>query len=139
MKRFFRKSKAHLPKPIRVSQPVRAFKRYSLLLLLVLSCVIPIGLRTTLATAQADFPQSPDLSPPTETLREDSTEERKERAAGAFVLPTSPTEAPALDAPLSGKYILQFNRSPVVGSRFSLKGIYDEARLGFTRSPATGS
>jgi hypothetical protein len=30
-------------------------------------------------------------------------------------------------------YILEFNRSPVVGTRFSLRGIYDEARLGFTR------
>jgi hypothetical protein len=30
-------------------------------------------------------------------------------------------------------YILEFNRSPVVGTRFSLRGIYDEARIGFTR------
>jgi len=133
MKRFFRKSKAHLPKKILLLHQVRAFKRYSLVLLLVLSCVVPIGLTKTLATAQGDFPESPDLSPPTETLREDSTQERKERAAGSFVLPSPPTEAPAVDAPVSGKYILEFNRSPVVGTRFSLKGIYDEARLGFTR------
>lgn len=132
MKRFFRKSKAHLPKQILFSQIVRALKRYYLVLLLVLSCVVPIGL-TTIATAQSDFPESPELSPPTETLREDSTEERKERAAGEFVLPSAPTEAPASDAPLSGQYFLEFNRSPVVGTRFSLKGIYDEARLGFTR------
>ena len=132
MKRFFRKSKAHLPKQILLSRQVRAFKRYSLVLLLVLSCVVPIC-GTTIATAQSNFPQSPGISAPTETLRENSTEERKERAAGSFVLPSPPTEAPADDAPLSGQYVLEFNRSPVVGTRFSLKGIYDEARLGFTR------
>ncbi|MEB3181197.1 MAG: hypothetical protein VKL59_19505, partial [Nostocaceae cyanobacterium] len=31
------------------------------------------------------------------------------------------------------QYVLEFNRSPVVGNRFRLNGIYDEARLGFTR------
>jgi cellulose synthase operon protein B len=31
------------------------------------------------------------------------------------------------------KYALEFNRSPVVGNRFRLRGIYSEARLGFTR------
>jgi cellulose synthase operon protein B len=30
-------------------------------------------------------------------------------------------------------YALEFNRSPVVGNRFRLRGIYSEARLGFTR------
>ncbi|HBB33563.1 MAG TPA: cellulose synthase [Cyanobacteria bacterium UBA8803] len=33
----------------------------------------------------------------------------------------------------TGKYILQFNRSPVVGNRFRLRGIYATSRLGFTR------
>ncbi len=33
----------------------------------------------------------------------------------------------------SGQYVLEFNRSPVVGNRFRLQGIYSEARLGFTR------
>ncbi|NER46109.1 MAG: cellulose biosynthesis cyclic di-GMP-binding regulatory protein BcsB [Symploca sp. SIO1A3] len=133
MKRFFRKSKAHLPVQIRLSHLVRAFRRYYLVLLLILSCVVPIGLTTTLAMAQSNFPESPGLSPPTETLREDSTQERKEKAAGEFVLPSPPLEATAVNAPVSGQYVLEFNRSPVVGTRFSLKGIYDEARLGFTR------
>jgi hypothetical protein len=30
-------------------------------------------------------------------------------------------------------YNLEFNRSPVVGNRFHLRGLYNEARLGFTR------
>ncbi|GAB4458068.1 MAG: hypothetical protein OHK0037_01430 [Elainellaceae cyanobacterium] len=36
--------------------------------------------------------------------------------------------------PLSpGQYVLEFNRSPVVGTRLQLRGIYDESRLRFTR------
>lgn len=31
------------------------------------------------------------------------------------------------------QYVMQFNRSPVVGNRFRLQGIYSQARLGFTR------
>lgn len=36
--------------------------------------------------------------------------------------------------PLSpGQYVLEFNRSPIVGTRLQLRGIYDESRLRFTR------
>ncbi|BAY85485.1 hypothetical protein NIES267_49850 [Calothrix parasitica NIES-267] len=31
------------------------------------------------------------------------------------------------------KYILEFNRSPIVGNRMRLRGVYSEGRLGFTR------
>jgi len=31
------------------------------------------------------------------------------------------------------KYILEFNRSPIVGNRMRLRGVYSEARLAFTR------
>lgn len=37
------------------------------------------------------------------------------------------------DTTLPSQYSLEFNRSPVVGNRFRLRGIYSEARLGFTR------
>ncbi len=33
----------------------------------------------------------------------------------------------------AGQYVMEFNRSPVVGNRFRLRGIYSEARIGFTR------
>jgi hypothetical protein len=33
----------------------------------------------------------------------------------------------------TGEYVLEFNRSPVVGNSFRLRGIYDEARVRFTR------
>ncbi|NJL46887.1 MAG: cellulose biosynthesis cyclic di-GMP-binding regulatory protein BcsB [Leptolyngbyaceae cyanobacterium SM2_5_2] len=44
-------------------------------------------------------------------------------------LPTPPTLAPAE----GGQYVLEFNRSPVVGNRLRFSGIYDEQRLQFTR------
>src|SRR5919199_2628060 len=34
---------------------------------------------------------------------------------------------------LTNKYALEFNRSPVVSNRLRLRGVYSEARLGFTR------
>jgi hypothetical protein len=42
---------------------------------------------------------------------------------------------PASTGPLSS-YVLEFNRSPVIGNRFRLEGVYSEARLGFTRPKA---
>lgn len=33
----------------------------------------------------------------------------------------------------ASKYILEFNRSPVLGNRFRMQGVYGESRLGFTR------
>jgi cellulose synthase operon protein B len=43
--------------------------------------------------------------------------------------------APAKEELLSGlnKYILEFNRSPAMGNRFRMEGVYGESRLGFTR------
>jgi hypothetical protein len=51
---------------------------------------------------------------------------------------TTATEAPVVNLPTLAagapdKYVLEFNRSPVVGNRFRFDGIYDEARLRFTR------
>jgi len=33
----------------------------------------------------------------------------------------------------AGQYVVEFNRSPIVGTRLQLRGIYDESRLRFTR------
>jgi len=44
----------------------------------------------------------------------------------------APDPAPA-EEPVLSQYILEFNRSPVVGNRFRLEGRMNEARLGFTR------
>lgn len=45
--------------------------------------------------------------------------------------PPKPTEV--ADALPTSQYILEFNRSPVIGNRFRLQGTHAEARLGFTR------
>jgi cellulose synthase operon protein B len=145
MKPFFRKAFTHLPTRNRGSRrrgslarhPAYRVKKYSLVLLLILFCLLPIGLTGRLATAQSDAPESaaPSPSPSTETLRENNVNERKERTPTDTPQASPPApKGPQADAPTSGEpYILEFNRSPVVGTRFSLRGIYDESRLGFTR------
>ena len=40
--------------------------------------------------------------------------------------------AASANGPLS-RYILEFNRSPIVGNRLQMRGVYSERRLGFTR------
>lgn len=152
MKRFLRKAFAHLPPTNRSSRrrsrpsatrtlfstklkrsPVR-FQRYSLILLLLLCCAVPIGLTATWASAQSSSPASPTITPSTETYREGAVDERKDRASPDFDLPNPPPKGSQVKAaPQGDPYVLEFNRSPVVGSRFSLRGIYDESRLGFTR------
>jgi len=138
MKPFIHKAFAHLPVFNRGSRrrdgrplPRRPrFLRYSLVLLLLLGCAVPFGLTATRVFAQSDT----SASPATETLRESNTEERKERGRNDSGLPNPANKAPEVAAlPTGDPYVLEFNRAPVVGTRFSLKGIYDEARLGFTR------
>lgn len=126
-------------------------KQFSLVLLLISCCVLWFGAtnkENVLAQSEApssDAPKDPASS--TGTLRDSVLQERKERGsrednpdAGAppFSAREQQQEANALKAPEltpgSGKqYVLEFNRSPVVGTRLSLRGIYDEARVGFTR------
>jgi cellulose synthase operon protein B len=50
----------------------------------------------------------------------------------AYALPSS-ANVPVVQPPAAGQYVLEFNRSPVVGNRLRLESIYDEVRLGFTR------
>lgn len=45
----------------------------------------------------------------------------------------SPVPVIINDTTPPSQYILEFNRSPIIGNRFRLRGIYSEARLGFTR------
>jgi cellulose synthase operon protein B len=50
--------------------------------------------------------------------------------------PQPSTTAPpgaSVKAMSPGQYVLEFNRSPIVGNRLQLRGIYDESRLRFTR------
>ncbi len=142
MKPFFRKAFAHLPifnnrsrqraLEHRKSRRHR-LQRQSLVLLLSLGCAVPLAV-TAWALAQSDKGAIAQPSPSTGTLRESTINESKDRSTGGFPLPNPPLKGPEVAAPPSGDpYILEFNRSPVVGTRFSLRGIYDESRLGFTR------
>ncbi|MEM6519484.1 MAG: cellulose biosynthesis cyclic di-GMP-binding regulatory protein BcsB [Cyanobacteria bacterium P01_C01_bin.70] len=54
-------------------------------------------------------------------------------AADTIDLPLTAGPVPALKAAPAGQYVLEFNRSPVVQNRLRFEGIYDEARLWFTR------
>ncbi|MEO1622515.1 MAG: cellulose biosynthesis cyclic di-GMP-binding regulatory protein BcsB, partial [Cyanobacteria bacterium J06632_3] len=47
--------------------------------------------------------------------------------------PQLDAEAAELTPTSDNQYILEFNRSPIVGSRLRLEGIYNESRLRFTR------
>lgn len=141
MKPFLRKAFAHLPIFNRGSHQRKArskksrqqrLQQLSLVLLLSLCCAVSLGL-TARVLAQSDAPTS-NSGTPTKTLRESTINESKQRSPNGFPLPKPPVKGPEVAAPTSGDpYILEFNRSPVVGTRFSLRGIYDEARLGFTR------
>ena len=53
--------------------------------------------------------------------------------ANLISLPQNLPPAPIIAPGKSGQYILEFNRSPVVGNRLRFEGIYDEQRLRFTR------
>jgi cellulose synthase operon protein B len=49
------------------------------------------------------------------------------------LLTTQPVTASDKSSTPLSQYIMEFNRSPVVGNRLQLNGIYPETRLGFTR------
>ncbi len=142
MKPFFRKAFAHLPlfnqssyqRKSRSQSRQYRIQRLFLVFLLSLCCTVPLGLSATRTLAQTEEPATPTPSPSTETLRESNVNESKDRSPNGFPLANPPVKGPSIAAPPGGDpYVLEFNRSPVVGKRFSLRGIYDEARLGFSR------
>lgn len=47
--------------------------------------------------------------------------------------PPAPSAQPTQPSQPEYQYVLEFNRSPVVGNRLRMEGVYPEARLGFTR------
>lgn len=82
-----------------------------------------------LAVAQTDASSQPPSAPPAKALDAAPVQPQTPPKRPGPTLPESLTVKP-LDA---GQYVLEFNRSPVVGNRFRLRGIYDESRLRFTR------
>ncbi|MGB3492624.1 MAG: cellulose biosynthesis cyclic di-GMP-binding regulatory protein BcsB [Elainellaceae cyanobacterium] len=72
---------------------------------------------------------SPPASPPPEEPQPDTNAAESTAESTAAPVPDSASSA----TPGTSQYVLEFNRSPVVGNRFRLKGIFDQARLGFSR------
>ena len=70
---------------------------------------------------------SPEAAPETESNSSQDGE------LSNVTLPEDIPVAPEIQPGDSGQYVLEFNRSPVVGNRLRFSGIYDEKRLQFTR------
>lgn len=64
-----------------------------------------------------------------------ANDQPSEAPPGTVIVPLPETAAnlPVVTAAPAGQYVLEFNRSPVVEDRLRFEGIYDEARLWFTR------
>ncbi len=75
-------------------------------------------------------PSSPNLSSPNLPSPNLS---RPNLSNSSFALPSPLPATPTVAVPANGKYVLELNRSPLVGNRLRLESIYDEARLRFTR------
>lgn len=54
-------------------------------------------------------------------------------SAESVAVPKTVPATPVLAPGTPGQYVLEFNRSPIVGNRLRLESIYDETRLWFTR------
>jgi cellulose synthase operon protein B len=88
----------------------------SFLFAALLSLGLAVGWQVPLAKAQST--KYPEPSQPNPAEPQPST--------------TAPPGA-SVKAMDPGQYVLEFNRSPIVGNRLQLRGIYDESRLRFTR------
>ncbi|NJR65258.1 MAG: cellulose biosynthesis cyclic di-GMP-binding regulatory protein BcsB [Leptolyngbyaceae cyanobacterium CRU_2_3] len=101
--------------------------------MVLLSCSISLGwgnlswesLGWGMASVQA---QSSNGSPSSPNPQPQSSQGNQ-----SFTLPNPLPAVPVLAAAETGQYVLEFNRSPLVGNRLRLESIYDEARLRFTR------
>ncbi len=81
----------------------------------------PRPLARQVAPVEAESTES--NAPEVEVLAEGETSEQSN---------SSTTTKALASGPLS-RYILEFNRSPIVGNRLQMRGVYSERRLGFTR------
>lgn len=95
---------------------------------------------TTAPRRSQPAPQAPSRPPATS---QPAAPARRPQPAPATATPRpqpAPRPAPTTAATTvannpapPSEYVLEFNRSPVVGNRLRLRGIYSEGRLGFTR------
>lgn len=80
-------------------------------------------------------PPAAEAPAPTRPTRPTRRPQRASEPAPADTTEDNTSVADTEALPTS-QYVMEFNRSPVVGNRFRLRGIYSEARLAFTRPRA---
>jgi len=101
-------------------------RRLSFLFACLLSCGWLIETKPISVHAQSEVP----------TYRQDASPTGTEPDRTAPPAPKESLTVPkerSVKALPEGQYVLEFNRSPIVGNRLQLRGIYDESRLRFTR------
>lgn len=81
-------------------------------------------------SAPAPQPSSPR---PVQTSGEGGARVAPTTPSDASPTPTAPPSVSAATDPTLSQYVLQFNRSPVVGNALQMQGILSQARLEFTR------
>lgn len=122
--------KAFSSRPSHSSQPLRL-----LLGGLLTACSLTLAGTVPLAQAQSQTQSNQAQSSQAQSSPETASPEASPSAqapASTFALPAA-GQVPMVEPPEPGQYVIEFNRSPVVGNRLRLEGIYDEARLQFTR------
>ncbi len=94
--------------------------------------------RQEAAPEPAEVAPAPEPAPPAPARSSEPAPARpsldQEEPTTTSSIDTEPLEKAKSTASLpSNQYSLEFNRAPIVGNRLSLRGVYSEARLGFTR------
>ncbi|MBW4581955.1 MAG: cellulose biosynthesis cyclic di-GMP-binding regulatory protein BcsB [Tildeniella nuda ZEHNDER 1965/U140] len=119
----------------------RGTRRFCLRLLpialFLITLVCSLGLGWQQATVAQSPPEAPVTSPNAGIDKVPAPPQSAGEAAAKDPDVSDAAKKGAIVAPLAaGQYVLEFNRSPVVGNRLRLRSIYDETRLRFTRPRA---
>lgn len=122
--------------------PARRRQRGSLALLTTLMLSLPgpaaaaiAAAEPSLDLAQANSSNNSPANSSSNSSANSANEDSGSAPARAELLPLPEPlpGAPVVQPAAPGQYILQFNRSPIVGNRLRFSGIYDERRLQFTQ------
>lgn len=99
---------------------------------LISLCMISGGLALGWGMPQG-WAQNTDENPSAESEASPSPSSEAASSTSTVALPNPLPAIPNLEPGDQNEYVLEFNRSPIVGNRLRLESIYDEARLQFTR------
>ncbi len=107
------------------------------LFLLTLACVLGSGWPTAVHAQTSPAAEAPDTSANPGVNKVPAPPQASGEAAAKDPDTTNADKKATVVEPLAaGQYVLEFNRSPIVGNRLRLRSIYDETRLRFTRPRA---